>query len=137
MASKVPDKSYDPGRVEEKWYAYWEKKGYFRADENSSRPAYSIVIPPPNVTGVLHIGHALNNTLQDILIRFNLPGLAHPFKTVARVVWSSPTDTPQGLPAGMGVQFLDLESQEQGAVEQYVVELLLDRVLRNEAEKKD
>ena len=74
---------------------------------------------------------------EDILVRFNLPGLAHPFKTVARVVWSSPTDTPQGLPAGMGVQFLDLETQEQGAVEQYVVELLLDRVLRSEAEKKD
>src|SRR5512142_952380 len=70
MASKVLDKSYDPRRVEEKWYAYWEKQGYFRADENSSRPSYSIVIPPPNVTGVLHIGHALNNALQDILIRF-------------------------------------------------------------------
>ncbi len=70
MASKILDKSYDPHRVEEKWYAYWEKQGYFRADENSTRPPYSIVIPPPNVTGVLHIGHALNNTLQDILVRF-------------------------------------------------------------------
>jgi valyl-tRNA synthetase len=70
MASKVLDKSYDPHRVEEKWYAYWENQGYFRADENSTRPPYSIVIPPPNVTGVLHIGHALNNTLQDILVRF-------------------------------------------------------------------
>ncbi len=70
MAPKVLDKSYDPHRVEEKWYAYWEKQGYFRADENSVRPSYSIVIPPPNVTGVLHIGHALNNTLQDVLVRF-------------------------------------------------------------------
>ena len=70
MASKVLDKSYDPHQVEEKWYRYWEKRGYFRADEESERKAYSIVIPPPNVTGVLHIGHALNNTLQDILIRF-------------------------------------------------------------------
>jgi valyl-tRNA synthetase len=70
MASKVLDKSYDPHQVEEKWYRYWEKRGYFRADENSEQKAYSIVIPPPNVTGVLHIGHALNNTLQDILIRF-------------------------------------------------------------------
>ena len=69
MASKVLDKSYDPHRVEEKWYAHWEKQGYFRADEHSTRPPYSIVIPPPNVTGVLHIGHALNNTLQDILVR--------------------------------------------------------------------
>jgi valyl-tRNA synthetase len=70
MASKVLDKSYDPHRVEEKWYHYWEERGYFRANEDSERKAYSIVIPPPNVTGVLHIGHALNNTLQDILIRF-------------------------------------------------------------------
>jgi len=46
------------------------ERGYFRADEDSEAKAYSIVIPPPNVTGVLHIGHALNNTLQDILIRF-------------------------------------------------------------------
>jgi valyl-tRNA synthetase len=70
MASKVLDKSYDPHQVEEKWYRSWEERGYFRADEDSERRAYSIVIPPPNVTGVLHIGHALNNTLQDILIRF-------------------------------------------------------------------
>ncbi|MGD0916153.1 MAG: valine--tRNA ligase [Thermodesulfobacteriota bacterium] len=70
MASKVLDKSYDPHQVEEKWYRYWMEQGYFRADENSDRKPYSIVIPPPNVTGVLHIGHALNNTLQDILVRF-------------------------------------------------------------------
>ncbi len=70
MASKLLEKSYHPHQVEEKWYDYWEKRGYFRADEDSKRKAYSIVIPPPNVTGVLHIGHALNNTLQDILIRF-------------------------------------------------------------------
>jgi valyl-tRNA synthetase len=70
MASKLLDKSYNPHQVEEKWYHYWEKRRYFRADEESERKAYSIVIPPPNVTGVLHIGHALNNTLQDILIRF-------------------------------------------------------------------
>jgi valyl-tRNA synthetase len=69
MASKLLDKSYNPHQVEEKWYHYWEKRGYFRADEDSEQKAYSIVIPPPNVTGVLHIGHALNNTLQDILIR--------------------------------------------------------------------
>ena len=70
MASNVLDKSYDPHQVEEKWYQVWTEQNYFRADENSERQAYSIVIPPPNVTGVLHIGHALNNTLQDILIRF-------------------------------------------------------------------
>jgi valyl-tRNA synthetase len=70
MATKVLQKSYDPHQVEEKWYRYWGERGYFRADERSEKKSYSIVIPPPNVTGVLHIGHALNNTLQDILIRF-------------------------------------------------------------------
>jgi valyl-tRNA synthetase len=74
MASKVLDKSYNPRLVEEKWYHLWEKRGYFKADENSKQKTYSIVIPPPNVTGVLHIGHALNNTLQDILIRFKRMG---------------------------------------------------------------
>lgn len=74
---------------------------------------------------------------EDILVRFHLPGLAQPFKAVARVLWSSPTDTPQGLPAGMGVQFLDLGTQDQGAIEQYVIELLLDRLLQNEAERKE
>ncbi len=60
---------YDPAIVEEKWYRVWEEKGYFHADEHSSAPPYCIVIPPPNVTGSLHMGHALNDTLQDILIR--------------------------------------------------------------------
>lgn len=70
MARNVLDKSYNPHLVEEKWYRYWMEQGCFRADEDSETRAFSIVIPPPNVTGVLHIGHALNNTLQDILIRF-------------------------------------------------------------------
>ena len=64
------EKVYDPTRVEEKWYNYWMAKGYFRAELNSSKEPFSIVIPPPNVTGSLHMGHALNNTLQDILVRF-------------------------------------------------------------------
>ena len=62
-------KSYDPGSVESKWYEVWQSKGAFTADPNSTTPAYSIVIPPPNVTGVLTLGHVLNNTLQDILAR--------------------------------------------------------------------
>lgn len=61
-------KQYAPNAIEDKWYAYWESKGYFHS-EPDDRPAYSIVIPPPNVTGVLHMGHMLNNTIQDILIR--------------------------------------------------------------------
>ena len=63
-------KGYEPHDVERKWYQEWESRGYFRANENSAKPHYSIVIPPPNVTGVLHMGHALNNTLQDILCRW-------------------------------------------------------------------
>jgi uncharacterized protein (TIGR02266 family) len=73
---------------------------------------------------------------EDLLIRFNLPGIAHPFKAVGRVVWSSPTDTPQGLPAGMGVQFLDLEASEQVTVEEFVVEFLLDKALTDDGEGK-
>ncbi len=63
-------KGYEFKEVEEKWYPFWEKSGFFHADPHSSKPAYSISIPPPNVTGVLHMGHALVNTLQDILIRW-------------------------------------------------------------------
>jgi valyl-tRNA synthetase len=62
-------KAYEPGAVEEKWYAEWLKTGCFSADPASSKPPFSIVIPPPNVTGVLTLGHVLNNTLQDILAR--------------------------------------------------------------------
>jgi uncharacterized protein (TIGR02266 family) len=66
---------------------------------------------------------------EDLALRFDLPGIAHSFKLTGRVIWSSATETPQGLPAGMGVQFLDLEGSRQGLIEQYVIELLLDRVL--------
>lgn len=62
-------KAYLPGEVEEKWYQHWLDARCFHGDETSSKPAYSIVIPPPNVTGILHLGHVLNNTLQDILAR--------------------------------------------------------------------
>ncbi|MEI6531270.1 MAG: valine--tRNA ligase [Chlamydiota bacterium] len=63
-------KSFDPKIAESKWYSFWEEQGFFKADSNSSKPAYTISIPPPNVTGVLHMGHALVNTLQDILTRY-------------------------------------------------------------------
>jgi valyl-tRNA synthetase len=69
MNTHLP-KGYEPSQVEKKWFEIWENRGDFHADENSSKPHYSIVIPPPNVTGVLHMGHALNNTLQDILCRW-------------------------------------------------------------------
>jgi valyl-tRNA synthetase len=62
-------KAYEPQEVEKKWYAAWQEAGCFRADESSEKEAYSIVIPPPNVTGILHLGHVLNNSIQDILAR--------------------------------------------------------------------
>ena len=80
------EKSYDPRLVEAKCYASWLEKGYFRASANTKKEVFSIVIPPPNVTGSLTMGHVLNNTIQDILVRWNrmegfetlwLPGTDH------------------------------------------------------------
>ena len=77
---------YDAKSTEEKMYKFWEDGGYFRADAHSNKPPFTIVIPPPNVTGVLHMGHALDGTLQDILTRYHrmsgyealwLPGTDH------------------------------------------------------------
>jgi valyl-tRNA synthetase len=79
-------KAYDAQAVEPKWYAHWLKEGFFTADPGSAKPAFSIVIPPPNITGVLTLGHVLNNTIQDILARrarmlgkevLWLPGMDH------------------------------------------------------------
>ncbi|MFA6356441.1 MAG: valine--tRNA ligase [Candidatus Omnitrophota bacterium] len=78
--------AYDPKATEEKWYKFWESGKYFHAQPDPGRKPYTIVIPPPNVTGILHMGHALNNTVQDILIRWRkmqgwnaewLPGTDH------------------------------------------------------------
>ena len=66
--AQIPDR-YDPAAVEARWYPVWEETGLFRADPASPRKPFCIVIPPPNVTGSLHMGHALNNTLQDVLVR--------------------------------------------------------------------
>ena len=68
-ASALPDR-YDPHPVEDRWYGFWESRGYFRADPFAKQRPYCIVMPPPNVTGSLHVGHALNNTLQDALVRW-------------------------------------------------------------------
>src|SRR5215471_14155561 len=69
MAMPELPKAYEPQAVEEKWYAFWLKEGCFVADPKSPKPPYSIVIPPPNITGILHMGHVLNNTIQDVLAR--------------------------------------------------------------------
>ncbi|HSD10290.1 MAG TPA: valine--tRNA ligase [Candidatus Binatia bacterium] len=63
-------KTYEPATVENRWYRVWRERGYFHGDEMQSGRAFSMVIPPPNITGSLHMGHALNNTIQDILCRY-------------------------------------------------------------------
>ena len=70
MSSDLLDKGYEPHDVEKRWYDYWQKERLFSAADKNDKKGYSIVIPPPNVTGVLHMGHALNNTMQDILCRY-------------------------------------------------------------------
>ena len=60
---------YDPVQIEDKWYKIWQEKGFFNSKPNPNKEPFTIVIPPPNVTGVLHMGHMLNNTIQDILTR--------------------------------------------------------------------
>jgi valyl-tRNA synthetase len=85
MRAEIP-KTYNSQEVESRWYQWWESKGYFRADAKSDRPRFVMVMPPPNVTGSLHMGHMLNNTVQDVIARrkrmqgFNtlwLPGMDH------------------------------------------------------------
>ena len=70
MGREELNKSYESRNVEEKWYQRWLDEDLFRAEDTSDKEPFSIVIPPPNVTGILHIGHALNNTLQDIIVRY-------------------------------------------------------------------
>ena len=86
MSEETLSKAYAPSEVEAKWYKKWEERGYFNGKVDSTRVPYTIVIPPPNVTGMLTLGHILNNTLQDILIRFEkmrgrqtcwVPGMDH------------------------------------------------------------
>ncbi len=96
MAKKELAKVYDPAQVEDRLYAWWQEKGYFHAKVNPEKKPYTIVIPPPNITGQLHMGHALDNTLQDILIRWRrmqgrealwLPGTDHAsIATEAKIV---------------------------------------------------
>src|SRR5688572_9335172 len=79
-------KAYDPSEVEARWETFWRERGYARAEASSTKPPFSIVLPPPNITGSLHLGHALTATLQDILTRWKrmggynclwLPGMDH------------------------------------------------------------
>ena len=85
MKAEIP-KTYNPQEVESRWYQWWESKGFFRADAHSHKPAFVLMMPPPNVTGSLHMGHMLNQTVHDVIARrkrmqgFNtlwLPGMDH------------------------------------------------------------
>ena len=86
MVTKELEKTFEPAGAEQRLYDYWIRNNFFHAKDKSDAPAFSIVIPPPNVTGMLHMGHALNNTLQDVIIRFKrmqgyntlwMPGMDH------------------------------------------------------------
>ena len=70
MSSDSLNKGYEPAGIEQKWYKFWLENGFFKAEDKSDKKTFSIVIPPPNVTGVLHMGHALNNVIQDIMCRY-------------------------------------------------------------------
>jgi len=95
MQNELP-KNYAPAEFEDRLYRFWEESGYFRPSDDKNAPSYTIVIPPPNITGQLHMGHALDNTLQDILIRYKrmagfrtlwLPGTDHAsIATEAKIV---------------------------------------------------
>ena len=103
------NKVYEPHDVERKWYQKWETSGYFRADEDSKKPHYSIVIPPPNVTGVLHMGHALNNTLQDILCRWQR-------MCGCEVLWMPGTDHAGIATQNVVEKQLDMEGTNRHAI---------------------
>jgi valyl-tRNA synthetase len=97
------DKTYDPTAVEKRWFPFWMQGGYFRPEKNPTGQPFSMVIPPPNITGSLHMGHALNNTLQDILCRYKrMDGY--------RVLWVPGTDH-----AGIATQnVVERQFQQQG-----------------------
>ncbi|MFK7821331.1 MAG: class I tRNA ligase family protein, partial [Planctomycetaceae bacterium] len=69
MSAEIP-KAYEPKACQEKWLGCWEERGYFDANPNSDKPQHTIMIPLPNVTGALHMGHALNGTVQDLVTRW-------------------------------------------------------------------
>ncbi|MBU2226970.1 MAG: class I tRNA ligase family protein, partial [Proteobacteria bacterium] len=86
MGKQALTKTYEPREAELRWYQYWLDNDFFSAADRSSKKPFSIVIPPPNVTGMLHMGHALNNVLQDICVRYKrmqgynalwMPGMDH------------------------------------------------------------
>jgi len=98
------EKAFDPHGIESRWYPFWESKGYFKAGFDESRPSFSIQLPPPNVTGTLHMGHAYQQTLMDILTRY------HRMKGY-NVLWQPGTDH-----AGIATQMVvERQLESEGA----------------------
>ena len=93
MTAPELSKSYEPTEVEAKWYPLWLDRGYFTPELGSKKPPFSIVLPPPNVTGSLHLGHALTATIQDVLIRWSS------FFRAAWRAWSVESDQEAGIAA--------------------------------------
>src|SRR3990170_2492328 len=117
------EKIFEPKKIEERWYKFWLEKGYFHANENSDKKSYCIVIPPPNITGALHIGHALNNTIQDILTRwkrmegFNtlwMPGTDHAGIATQNVIERERFTMDEGLSKAVREVFVRL--YEEGLI---------------------
>ena len=71
MSTEELAKSFEPAQIEKRWYETWEKRGYFAAKQDPSKPSFSIQLPPPNITGILHMGHAFNQTVMDTLVRYH------------------------------------------------------------------
>src|SRR4030042_1428602 len=120
-------KNFEHRAAEARWYPWWEEQGFFRAGQSPGKLSYCIVIPPPNVTGVLHLGHALNNTLQDILIRYQrMQG--------KNVLWQPGTDH-----AGIASQYVvDRELRKEGlSREKLGREQFIARVWQWKEEKGD
>src|SRR5262249_29646232 len=119
LGSDMLDKTYDPQEIEARLYPEWEQSGAFRAHPQSAKPPYCIVIPPPNVTGSLHMGHALDNTLQDVLIRWRrMKG--------DDVLWQPGTDH-----AGIATQMVVVRNLEQEGIG-----LAVEGATPNDANKK-
>ena len=113
----VLDKPYEPRPVETRWARKWEESGYFRAADRSEKPPFSIVLPPPNVTGSLHLGHALTATIQDILIRWKrMSGF--------NVLWMPGTDY-----AGIATQSV-VERELKKENKKEMVEILMQNLLK-------
>ena len=96
-------KSFEPSQIESKWYPIWEKRGYFAAGMNPGKPSFSIQLPPPNITGILHMGHAFNHSVMDSLTRYyRMKGY--------NTMWLPGTDH-----AGIATQIIiERQLQEQG-----------------------